>query len=345
MEVLTRRQATLLQFIVGEYVATAAPVSSEALRRRARLQLSAATVRNEMATLEEAGYITRPHISAGGIPGDSAYRYCVQLLMEPPILPRDARRDLRLRIGQVPWDPELWAQVAVRGLSDLTKNLAVITMPRAAEARLRHVATVSVGESLVLLVVVLGEAKVHKSLLHLDHYVDPYDVNMVASKLNRHFEGLSRKEILVNEASLNRTETRVRDEIVGALEMEDRALASDYFIEGLRHLLAEPEFDAVRRTRVLVEALEERRLVQAILREAPEVGALRVVIGHENNDAALKPLSVVVTQYGTPGSITGMIAILGPTRMEYQRAMAGVHYLSRLLGGLLEGAQGSVVPS
>ena len=79
MEVLTRRQATLLQFIVGEYVATAAPVSSEALVRRAGLQLSPATVRNEMATLEEAGYITRPHISSGGIPGDAAYRYCCLL--------------------------------------------------------------------------------------------------------------------------------------------------------------------------------------------------------------------------------------------------------------------------
>lgn len=345
MEVLTRRQATLLQFIVGEYVATAAPVSSEALLRRAGLQLSAATVRNEMATLEEAGYITRPHISAGGIPGDAAYRYCVQLVMQPPILPRDVQRDLRLRIGRVLWDPELWTQVAVRSLSDVTKNLAVVTMPRASEARLRHVATVSVGASLLLLVVVLGEGKVHKSLLRLDHYVDPYHANMLASKLNGCFEGLSRKEILVSEASLDGTETAVRDGIIGALEAEDRALASDYFIEGLRHLLAEPEFDAVHTARVLVEALEERRLVEAILREAPEVGALRVVIGHENHDAALKPLSVIVTQYGTPGSITGTIAILGPTRMEYQRAMAGVHYLSSLLGELLEGSESPVLPS
>lgn len=341
MPTLTPRQENLLQFIVGEYVTTAAPVSSETLVRRAGLRLSSATVRNEMAALEDAGLISRPHISAGGVPSDEAYRYCVQLLLEPPPLPLDLQRALRVRMGKVAWDPEAWTGVAVQVLSDLAKNLAVVTMPRAQESRVRHLALVYLEELLVLLVVVLREARVHKELVHLQEPVNPEDLGSMANRLNAYFGGSSRREIQSKQVELASVESQLRSEVLHALEVEDRAMASDYFTEGLRHLLAQPEFDTVPRARVLVEALEERRLVQAVLREAPEAGALRVVIGHENHDDALKPMSVVVAQYGATGAMTGTLAVLGPTRMEYPWAMAGVQYLSTLLGELLEGVQGS----
>lgn len=340
MPTLTSRQETLLQLIVGEYVTTAAPVSSETLLRRAGLPLSSATVRNEMAALEEAGLISRPHISAGGVPSDEAYRYCVQLL-EPPPLPPELQRALRVRMGRVAWDPEAWTGVAVQVLSDLAKNLAVVTMPRAQESRVRHLALVYLEELLVLLIVVLREARVHKELVHLHEPVNPEDLGSMANRLNAYFGGSSRKEIESKQVELASVESQLRSEVLHALEVEDQSLASDYFTEGLRHLLAQPEFDTVPRARVLVEALEERRLVQAVLREAPEAGALRVVIGHENHDDALKPMSVVVAQYGAAGAMTGTLAVLGPTRMEYPKAMSGVQYLSTLLGELLEGVQGS----
>lgn len=337
---LSTRREKVLSSIIGEYIATASPVGSLAISRRYGLQASPATVRHEMASLEEEGYITRPHPSAGGIPADKGYRYYVRGFPEVPKLSEAECIALRQKFSDADRDVESWTRLAAQLLSGLVGNLAIATSPRATKSQVRRIELVYLQDSLGLLIVVLQEARIMKELVPLEPSVTPEELGNMAAKLNMHLSGLSREQIIDCPLELSPVEQKIKNTIGRILEEVDQSEYEDYFVEGLRYLLAQPELEISSRARELVEALEDKRLVQGVLFSAPELGDTRVVIGDENQRGVLKPFSVVVSRYGIPGEITGTMAILGPTRMEYQRSIAGIVYLSSLMSQLMEGVLG-----
>ena len=345
MQGLSLRREAILNFIIREHVATAAAVASEAVASGLALRVSPATVRNEMAFLENDGYITRPHVSAGAVPADKGYRFYVQQLLQASRLSGEQQFAMRRRFERVERDIEAWTGLAALLLSELVHNLAIVTSPWAPQPRVRHMELVYLQELLVLLVVVLQGARLRKKLVPLQEPVDPAELTQATNKLNAHYGGLSYREMISKHVPMTPLEEQVLENAIDMMEGGDQAASDDYLAEGLRHLLGQPEFAATPRARELVEALEEHRLVQALLVGAPEVGTVRVIIGEENQDLVLKPLSVVVGQYGVVGEMAGTVGIIGPTRMEYERTVAGVQFLSSLMSDLIVGMQGYSLPT
>ena len=340
MDRLTPRRVAILKVITDEYIVTALPVGSEVVSHNLGVKTSSATVRHEMAALEEEGFITRPHLSAGGIPADKGYRLYVEELAEPAVLSPRERQAMRRRFGLAEQDVEAWTRLAALMLSELVRNLAVVTFPRTTESRIRRMELVYLHELLALLILVFEEARVKKGLLSLKEPVEPEALTQVAGRLNDQLGGLSQREIMASQVRTTPLEEQVLESTVNMMRQEEQARSDDYLAEGLRHLLAQPEFVASPRAQEVVEVLEEGRLAVALRLGRPERGGVRVTIGEENQDGTLKPLSMVVAPYGVSGGMEGMLGIVGPTRMAYDRTMAGVRYLSTLMSELVEGLYG-----
>jgi heat-inducible transcriptional repressor len=337
---LTQRKTDLLKTLVGEYIGTASPVASETVARKHSLGVSPATVRNEMADLEEQGYITRPHHSAGAVPSDKGYRFYVENLSQVEELPQEFQYTIRYQFTKAERDIEGWARLAATALAQLINNAALVTYPRGPESRLVRINLVHIQESLAFLILVLQEVKLRKQLLPLSEPLTSDDLQMVANRLSDSLSGLSRREILNKPVDVSPFERTVTDMILDIMEAEDLALYSDHYVEGLRQLLSQPEFSEGEKAREIVQVLEDKELPKVVLAEAPEWGHMKVIIGGENRVTFLHPLSMVVCQYGLPGGGMGSISALGPTRMEYSRTIAGVRFISSLMTELIAQVHG-----
>lgn len=218
MPMLSYRTSTILRLLVDEYVQTAMPVASDGIARSPalrqaqdrRLRVSAATVRSAMSQLTEAGYISRPHISAGGVPSDLGYRHYVESLGPPPPLPAHLRLRVDRWLGPAEPDVEAWTRRCAAALSRLTANLAIVTQPRSPSPRLKRLQLVFLQECVVLLVIVLGETRLLKRLLPLADPVSQQRLDLAAERLNRSLAGLNRQQILERTPEPEALERRVR---------------------------------------------------------------------------------------------------------------------------------------
>jgi heat-inducible transcriptional repressor len=337
---LTERKSELLKTLVEEYIESAIPVASESVARKHSLGVSSATVRNDMADLEDHGYISRPHHSSGAVPSDKGYRFYVETLSQVEELPLEFQYTLRYQFTKAERDIEGWTRLAATALSQLVNNAALVTYPREPESRLMRINLVQVQESLAFLILVLQEVKLRKLLLPLSEPLTSDDLQTVANRMNASLNGLSRQEIMTKTVDVSPFERTVTDMVLNIMEAEDSDLYRDHYIEGLRHLLNQPEFSQGERAREIVEVLEDKELPKVVLAEAPEWGHMKVIIGEENRVNFLHPLSMVVCQYGLPGGGLGSISALGPTRMEYSRTIAGVRFISSLMTDLLTQVHG-----
>ncbi|MBM3935489.1 MAG: heat-inducible transcription repressor HrcA [SAR202 cluster bacterium] len=338
---LTERQAQILKIIVGDYIRTAVPIASDSIAKHHDLGVSSATIRNEVARLEAKGYISRPHLSAGSVPLDNGYRLYVEAVLgkrqEAETVDDEARTKIRRRLLEAEREAEDWAGAAADILAQLVGNMAVTTFPKAREPRIKHVEIVPIQDMLALLIVVLEQARVRKQLIRLKSAVTPVEMEASANRIKQWVSGLTRHEIKALQAPMTPLETEVMEAAASILEAEDKGAYSDHFVNGLRNLLRQPEFAEGNKARAVVEGVEDGSLIQAILSETPDGGVVRVIIGQEHSGDNLWPLSVVVCQYGIPGSATGAIGAVGPTRMEYLRAISSVRLVSSLMTELVSG--------
>lgn len=332
---LTQRQDQILKTIVAEYISTARPVGSQEVARRGGLGLSSATIRNEMARLEKDGYIIRRHISGGGVPSDNGYRYYVEsLCADVNEIPVEERLTLAHLFHQVERELEEWTRVAAVLLSRMVQNVAVVTFPKEAESRLKHLKMVSIQRSLALLVLLLHEAKLKQQLVAFEGEVTQAELDDLSNELNRLFHDLSWPQIIAKRAQLSPIGGQVRDSVVQLMAVEDNQLYEEPCIEGISHLLTQPEFVQNEGVPDVIGVLESREAVRAMLPELLDGEGIRVFIGEENREDALKRCSVVVTQYGGPGRVRGAIGVIGPTRLPYGKAISTVSYMGSLMSNL-----------
>ncbi len=334
------RTGVVLKILVDEYIRAAAPVASEDIARRSPMKVSAATIRSEMAELEEVGYIIRPHISSGGIPSDKGYRYYVESLDDPLELPLGLQRHIRYRFSRAQRDLDAWIQLAATSLSQTVGNMAIVTFPHATSAKLKYIQLVYLQEFLVLLIIVLQEARLRQHLLPLDEPTSQGELTEIANKLNESLTGLTYSQIKAKQLELNPLEEMVRDDTISILRDIDTEAALDHCIDGVRLLLGQPEFAETRRAKEIVEVLEQKVLLRGILSEAPDTGSVSVFIGEENQEEVLRPFSVVLSQYGIPQEAYGTLGVIGPTRMEYGNVIGSVRFLSSLMSELIIGVHG-----
>ncbi len=335
---LTERQELILKTIVADYTRTATPIASEAVARSEGLDVSSATVRNDVAALREQGYLANPHTSAGSVPLDKAYRFFVESI-EPvtdTAIPQSARESARRQLQNILQNLDEWANVSAAVLSGLVGNMAIATFPKARETRVRYIDLVPIQDLLVMLIVVLEQARLHRQLIRLPHPMEAYEIEESTARLRSYMLGHNQREIESQQVPLTPLEEELVEATVTVLQEDERAAYHDHYVDGMRNLLSQPEFAENERARAIVEGVEDGSLAQTILAETPEGGVLRVIIGHEHPDDALSPLSVVVCQYGMPHRAVGALGVVGPTRMEYIRTIAGVRFLSAAMSELLE---------
>ena len=332
---LTDRRSAILGLVIGEYIETAIPVSSRALVNRHSLNVSTATIRNELARLEEDGYITHPYTSAGRVPSDRGYRHYVEVLMAEEPVGADEQRTIKHQLHQVRGGLDEWLSLTATILAGAVESVAVVTRPRADDARLKHAQLVELHGDLSLLVAVMDDGRVRQSVLSLSRPLTQSQLNVLAEQLNQQLGGADRAAALATADGLEDPDEAAITTAIAELIGEQR-VAEETYLDGLQSVLQQPEFSEVERLRDAVDRLnayDVRGLVE--LAGEADPGETRVLIGEEHGDEAMRDWSVVVATYGDDET-SGTVAVLGPTRMHYQRSIPRVRYVASLMSSLLQ---------
>tara|TARA_B100001750_G_scaffold17648_1_gene12136 strand:+ start:1441 stop:2463 length:1023 start_codon:yes stop_codon:yes gene_type:complete len=336
---VNERAASILTTLVREYISTAVPVASENVARKSPVKVSPATVRNMMASLEDSGYILRPHISSGGVPSNKGYRFYVESIDINVGPSPTVREQIWYTIQEREKDLESWVNLAATVLSAFSQNMAVVTYPRSSLPVVKHLQIVKIQESAGLLIVVLDQARLRKRIIWIDEEFTQDYLTVVANKLNDAYKDLTYREIDRKSVELTVFEDGVRKDIVNLLKEEDLSFGSDHRIEGIRRLLSQPEFVNRGRVEEVLAMLDEKMLIKSLLLEASGEDMVAVHIGDENSEENLKPFSVVLCNYGIPDEASGVIGVIGPPRMDYFNVIGGVRLLSNMMSELVVSLQ------
>ncbi len=334
---LSERRGRILAFIVDDFIDSATPIGSQSLVERHALGLSSATVRNEMAALEDEGLITHPHTSAGRIPSHRGYRYYVSSLMPERNLSSQEQFTILHQFHQASGQLEEWVQLAASVLANNLHNVALVTQPRLLEVRLKHLQLVELLDNRALLVVVTTDSGAHQRTLEFPVTMHQEALSRLATRLNAEFGNKTVAEFPSREdaAPLGEAESVVVSAVRELLLREEQAAVEAPIVEGVREMLRQPEFGHSDRMLDTLEAVDERRLRDAIPSGAMGEGDVAIVIGDENRAGPYQDMSFVLARYGLPGGASGMLGVLGPTRMAYGDAVANVRYVSDVLTELM----------
>ncbi|BCB79364.1 heat-inducible transcriptional repressor HrcA [Phytohabitans flavus] len=335
---LDDRKLDVLRAIVEDYVATQEPVGSKALVERHQLGVSPATVRNDMAVLEEEGYIRQPHTSAGRVPTDRGYRLFVDRLSRvKPLSPAERRAIERFLAGALDLDDVVHR--TVRLLAQLTRQVAVVQYPSLARSSVRHLELVPISTTRVMLVMIADTGRVEQRLVELPAPVPVDALTDLRRRVNEKLVGQRLSEApplvqaLVDEVPPDDRNTMVALATVlleTLVERHDERIA----LAGRANLTRGGLLDFQGSLRPILEALEEEVILLKLLGEV-DADTLRVRIGDENEIDNLRSTSVVSTGYGPGATIVGGLGVLGPTRMDYPGTIATVRAVARYVGDLL----------
>ena len=340
---LSSRAETILKSIAEQYITKAVPVPSQSIVNDYSLGVSSATIRNEMARLEEEGYIIRPHTSAGSMPSDKGYRYYVESLRDIK-LPLAQQRMISHLFHQIETKLDEWLILTATVLARLAQNMAVVTAPKPENCQFKHLELVALHDSTVLVVLVLHGAKVKEQLITFGQVMSQEELVTIANKLNAAYSGLANPQISDKEITLSAIEQQITDCISKTMQSEDEEAYEGPHLDGMHFMFNQPEFVHISQMQTLMELTEQRNLLRIILPHGLASHGVQVVIGEENEAEVIRNYSVVISRYGLPKEAVGSIAIVGPTRMPYASSIAVIDYLSSVLSGLIAKLYGKEAP-
>lgn len=338
MDRLTERQKLILALVIRDYIETAQPVGSRRLVERFRLDVSSATVRNEMMLLTEMGLLRQPHTSAGRVPSEDGYRYFVRQLMGQTDLPGPTKRTIVHQFYQAGMDVDRWMRLAASVLAHQSQAASLVTAPYQEHVRFKHLELIGTRGRQVLMVLVLAGGEVRQQMLALAEPVSQEQLSNAAQNLNEICQGLDIDGILALSAQLDSLEQDIIRLILDDMHQASKILAGEVYRDGLTHVLAEPEFAEVEVARNALRILEERPLLEDLLTRTVltnEMGSVQVLIGGEGTWEELRDCSMVLARYGAPGLATGTLGVLGPIRMAYGRTISTVRFVAGLLSDMV----------
>jgi heat-inducible transcriptional repressor len=336
--VLDDRKLAVLRAIVQDYVSTMEPVGSKSLVDRHHLDVSPATIRNDMAVLEEQGYITQPHTSAGRIPTDKGYRLFVDRLSGVKPLSVAERRAIETFLAGA-YDLDDVVMRTVRLLAQLTRQVAVVQYPSLIRSSVRHVELVPLAAKRLLLVLITDTGRVQQRTVELPATIDDDAVTQLRAVLNACLDGRMLTEAALVVADL--PERVAPDERPNAAAVFSVILESlverneEKVVVGGASNLTPADFS--QGLREVLESLEEQVVLMRLLGESVDQSAVTVRIGAENPVAGLRSTSLVAAGYGTGDQAVARLGVLGPTRMDYPTAMAAVRAVARYVGQIVAG--------
>jgi heat-inducible transcriptional repressor len=337
--VLDDRKLAVLRAIVEDYVSTMEPVGSKSLVDRHHLDVSPATIRNDMAVLEEQGYIAQPHTSAGRIPTDKGYRLFVDRLSGVKPLSAAERRAIETFLAGA-YDLDDVVMRTVRLLAQLTRQVAVVQYPSLTRSAIRHVELVPLAAKRLLLVLITDTGRVEQRTVELPGPIDEDAVTQLRAVLNACLDGRMLTEVASVVAGLpERVQPQDRPNAAAVFSVILESLAGrneEKIVVGGASNLTPADFS--KGLREVLESLEEQVVLMRLLGEAVDQSSLTVRIGAENPVAGLRSTSVVAVGYGTGEQALARMGVLGPTRMDYPTAMGAVRAVARYVGQILAGS-------
>jgi heat-inducible transcriptional repressor len=337
---LDARKASILKAIVSHYVRSGEPAGSRTLVERFDLGVSPATVRNDMAALEDGGYIYQPHTSAGRVPTDAGYRYFVDTWTSDVRLPAHEARRVRGFFGEPRWELEDSLRRTAALLSSLTASAAVVFAPALDRSTIRHVELIRLSGDRAMAVLVTDTGRVQNHVVLIPQPLGDLELLETGAMLNRITCGIPLEDVASTmRSNLERFPLEWREAVAAVAEALDEDLAQhDFervFLEGASNILDEGKFSNLEAVRQVVGALEHRRLLLEVLADAFSFDDVRVRIGTENEIEEMQLCSVISATYGGEGHVLGSIGVVGPTRIDYRRNIAAVHEVASALGRML----------
>lgn len=337
---LTERQKSLLLLIIRDYIDSAQPIGSKRLVERFHLDLSSATIRNEMSALTEMGYLRQPHTSAGRVPTEEGYRVFVeQMMLHQAELPASVQNTISHQFFQARPDVEQWMTLAASVLAYQSQGVSLVTAPHAEMIRFKHIELISTQGRQVLMVIVMDGGEVDQQVLTLAEPVTQDRLSQAAGRLNTLLVGLSIDAIAALSSRTDALEQDIITLLVQDLKRKSESVSGEIYTDGLTNVLSEPEFaESSDDARWAMRLFEERSTLQDLLARAStnsSVGGLQVLIGGEGGWEELRQCSMVIARYGAPGLVTGTLGVLGPMRMSYARTIPTVRFVAGLLSNLV----------
>ncbi|MDD5404495.1 MAG: heat-inducible transcriptional repressor HrcA [Sulfuricella sp.] len=334
---LNERAQRLLKTLIERYIAEGQPVGSRTLSRHSGLDLSAATIRNAMADLEEMGFIASPHASAGRIPTPRGYRFFVDTLLT--VRPLNEVQVHQLENQLHPADPQRLIASASKLLSDLTLFAGIVMTPKRRSPAFRHLEFLPLSEKRILLIIVTADENVQNRILLTDKAYSPAELSRAASFFNRHYAGCTLEEARARmQDELKRLHQDMTLLMSAALEASSQALepSEAYVLSGEKNLLHVDDLSSnMSSLRKLFDAFEQKTTLIQLLDVSQGAQGVQIFIGGESGHAPLDECSVVTAPYEVDGQVVGTVGVIGPTRMAYERVIPIVDVTAKLLGSAL----------
>lgn len=344
-EALSERAQQLLKLLVEHYIRDGQPVGSRTLSRDLGMKLSAATIRNVMADLEELGFVSSPHTSAGRVPTDKGYRFFVDTLLkfQQPLAPEHIDA-IQSHLGEHADDPKALVAAASQLLSNVTRLAGLVTLPRQSHASLSQIEFVPLSDNRVLVVLVVNGREVQNRILQLERYYSPDELRRASNYLNQQFAGKElsavREHLL---AQLKETREHLNQMMLDAIRLAQQAVGPassnaekmEYVIAGETNLMGFAELSNVEKLRRLFEAFTQQRDILHLLDQSLKAEGVQIFIGQESGYTILDDCSVVTAPYTLDQEVVGVLGVIGPTRMAYERVIPIVDITAKLLGSAL----------
>ncbi|EQB20991.1 Heat-inducible transcription repressor HrcA [Dehalobacter sp. UNSWDHB] len=338
---MDERKHKILKAIVQDYIATAEPVGSRTVSKKFELGVSPATIRNEMADLEELGLIEQPHTSAGRIPSDSGYRYYVDYLMDPLSLNHDEKKNINQEITSRLSEVQEVIEYTGKLISQVTNLTSIVLGPKSRSGILKNLYFLPYEQGKAIMVTVKENGSVENNIVDIGPDTSPEELQILANIFNQKMSGTRVQDLkkgLINEiySELSR-KRRIIDGMMGILErmFDDKDGESEerVYLGGTLNMLDQPEFRDINKVRSLFSVFEENNKLKELL--SHDQKGLSIMIGAENADQVFKNCSIISATYQINGKQFGSVGVLGPTRMDYGKAIAIVDYMTNSLTELL----------
>jgi len=335
---MNQRKKEILKAVINEYILTAEPIGSRTISKNYNLNISPATIRNEMSDLEELGYLKQPHTSAGRIPSDKGYRFYVDSLIDIKRAPGSLEETIREKYLTKKKEVQDIIQVTSRMLSQLTKYTALVASPTLSEHYFQHLQIVPLEGKQVSLVMVISSGLVHHQTITLQKRPKRDELEEICRVMNERLQGLPLGKIdskLLGDLERSLKEQSIYKEVYNTVVslLSNQELSQEWgkiYLDGTTNILEQPEFSDLEKVKVFLKIFEQENLLRDLLDKIPSAG-LNVVIGQEVPLSEMKDCSLVVADYSFRDKTVGKMAILGPTRMEYSKVMATVNLMAGIL--------------
>jgi heat-inducible transcriptional repressor len=339
---LNERAQLLLKALIENYIRDGQPVGSRTLSRDAGLSLSSATIRNVMADLEDLGFVASPHTSAGRIPTDKGYRFFVDTLLQLKPLHQGEIEDIERRLGVDAANGRSLVQTVSQMLSSVSRMAGLVTLPNPNYVALSHIEFISLSENRALAVMVMDNREVQNRVVQLDRHYSTEELRRAANYLNESFVGRSLPDVRAQLVlQLQETRQHMNQLMLDAIQVAQKVFDTkteervEYVIAGETNLMGFAELSNVERLRRLFEAFNEKHDILRLLDGCLRADGIQIFIGQESGYRILDDISVVTAPYMLDNKVIGVLGIIGPTRMAYERVIPIVDVTAKLLGSAL----------